>query len=318
MTGRACRLGLIGIGPWGLKLLAALRAEPQADVVLIASRRPEAAGLAPPGCRIVADWRSLLTDADLDGVVVSVPPPAIPEVAAAALDAGVPAFLEKPVAMTVAVAQALRDRARERGAIVHVNHIDLRNGAWRALTAAAAGVPRPWTATARLGRRLPARTDCPLLWEWGPHPVAMAIDLFGQPPRRVEARMLPPDPPLDAFDPGGGARAELTLGFGDAGSAGLVFGNGMAAMARSVDLSAGGVTLRYDDRAAVKVTRQPEGGIPDYDPTPPLTVAVREFVAAVLRGHPDHGDLELGVAVTAVLAEAERQIAAKAGYPEMP
>jgi len=74
----AVRLGLIGVGSWGLKLLAAMTACPGTAPARVASTNPATAARVPPGCVVVPDWRALAAARDLDGVVVAVPPSAIP------------------------------------------------------------------------------------------------------------------------------------------------------------------------------------------------------------------------------------------------
>lgn len=70
------------------------------------------------------DWRKLLRDAaPLDIVSVATYTPAHAEVTHAALDAGVRViYCEKPVAPTVAAAQAMVDACREAGALLVINH----------------------------------------------------------------------------------------------------------------------------------------------------------------------------------------------------
>jgi len=172
--------------------------------------------------------------------------------------------------MTVAGAEHLRALAAASGAIVHVDHIDLRK---RRVAGGARGGGRTAGTLAGRGPAGTAHADARRLPDavgTGPHLVAVSLDLFGRAPDRVAARAPPPEPPLGPEDPGGGDLVELELDFGAAGSARLLLGNGMARPARRVDIDLGaGEGVRYDDRAAIKASWLPDGPALAHDATPP-------------------------------------------------
>jgi predicted dehydrogenase len=104
------RLGIIGMN-YGRNVLApAFRADKRCEVVALAgsdeARTKEsarAAGIATA----YGDWRALVADEAVDAVAIATPPSLQPEIALAALAAGKPVFAEKPMASTLADAQAM-------------------------------------------------------------------------------------------------------------------------------------------------------------------------------------------------------------------
>lgn len=301
------RLALIGCGAWGRKILATILSLTDVHLVCVASRNPETSLLVPPGTRIESDWRRCVAAEDIDAVVVATPAPITPQVCAAALTRGMAVFAEKPVAMDGAQAQSLLDHATKNKAVFHVNHIDLSNAAWTKFLCKSSVISPPWQIDASLGRRWPGRSDCPMLWEWGPHLVACLFSLTVTAPALIDAEALSPEPPAESGDAGGGGIIRLRFAF-EQGQATLTFGNGMARAARWVRLSGDGQSLLYDDGAQEKLVHTLSGH-PDMpihcEATPPLMRALARFSEAVRAGKPDTAGLEIAVGVTHVLEKAQ-------------
>ena len=109
------RIGLIGTGGFGRFLHTTWEAHGAARVVAAASLDD---GL--PGVPTVRDWRDLLVRPDVDLVAVATPPGTHAEMGIAALEAGKHLLVEKPVALTLADADALiaaRDRSGRVAAV---------------------------------------------------------------------------------------------------------------------------------------------------------------------------------------------------------
>lgn len=118
-----CRMGLIGAGNVAQRHARVLSGF--ADVRLIgvtdvvpasAERLAEGAG-----ARAFPDAASLLT-AGLDAVYVCVPPFAHGPAEQAVLDAGLPLFVEKPIAVDLATAQRIEHLVEQRGTLTAVGH----------------------------------------------------------------------------------------------------------------------------------------------------------------------------------------------------
>lgn len=110
----AIRLALIGAGlhATGQHLPALLDHERQqpgsVQVVAVCDRdRARAAAAAPAGTAVYDDWRVCLASARPDAVLACVPPALTPEICLAAAAAGAAVWVEKPLAPTLAGAEAL-------------------------------------------------------------------------------------------------------------------------------------------------------------------------------------------------------------------
>src|SRR5229473_890850 len=105
------RLGLIGAGRWGRNYLRTIAATPGVRLARLASRNPDSVRLAPADCAVTPDWRDLLDRNALDGVIIATPAALHAEMALAAMDAGLPVLVEKPLTMDIAQARALGRKA---------------------------------------------------------------------------------------------------------------------------------------------------------------------------------------------------------------
>lgn len=117
----ALRVGVAGAG-YGLKVLApAFKAVPGVRVTAVSASTPESAARAArliPGARAHVGWRSLVSDPELDAVVLALPPRHQPAAAALAASRGKAVFLEKPLALTLPEARrTARALARTPNAI---------------------------------------------------------------------------------------------------------------------------------------------------------------------------------------------------------
>jgi predicted dehydrogenase len=131
------RFGLIGLGWWGGVLTAAARASGEADVVACYARSPEArAGFAAEhGCRAAESLDALLSDPEVDGVLIATPHSTHADLIERAAAAGRHIFVEKPMTLTVAEARRAIDAAERAGVVLQVGHNARRQPAVRRIKA---------------------------------------------------------------------------------------------------------------------------------------------------------------------------------------
>ena len=314
---RPLRLGMIGAGRWSRAYLKTVASLTGAEIVRVARR--QAKPLDPPfqAVAVTTDWRRVAEARDLDAVLLATPPRFHAEPAVAALLAGLPVLIEKPMTLSVPEARAIVDAARAARVPAWVEHTHLFHAAFRAIRERTSG--RTLTITSRAGNRGTFHHDYSSLWDWGAHDVAMALALTGEAPGRVAARRLAhedtPDGPGDLF--------ELELTFSRGHRAHLTFGNILPARVRRFLVDAGPERWLYDDWCPPRLFQAPPAYTVQDDPAPacvpqpcgetlPLTTALTEFCAAIRSGRHDLRSVELGLLVVEVLAEAERQVGATA------
>ena len=305
------RLGLVGAGRWGRNLVATIARLPGVRLAAVASRNPETAGRVPPACAVEPDWRALLDPRRIDAVIVATPPATHGAIARAAIAAGLPVLVEKPLTMDPREARELREAAAASGGFVMVDHTHLFHPAWRALKRAAPGFGRVRAIDGLAGNMGPFRGDAPPLWDWGAHDVALCLDLVGGPAVAVRARCVDHRRTAEGL----GEVVEVDATFGGV-PARLRFGNLMPRARRmAVQLDRG--VLVYDDLAEHKLVAhegaedagcgRPGEPLP-FEPGLPLTVAVGEFCAAAAAGSRSLEDLDRAVQVVEILGRCSESL----------
>ena len=288
------RFGLIGAGRWGRVYIKTLAQFEGAKLALVASRNPETSALVPSGCRVLEDWKALVASPEIDAVIVASPPSLHYEMGAAAIAAKKAVLMEKPLTDSLKDAEALLALAESSGALVWVQHTQLFHPAYRELKKRARGI---MAARSMGGNHGPFREGTPPLWDYAAHDLSIFLDLLGL-PTSVLADRLPAETP-------DGELFELMLEHEGGVPTRAVVGNGMAKKARRLEVDAEDGTYCFDEMKADKLTLSSRGktqSIP-IDPTPPLTIALREFCAALREGRHDLAPLKLGVEVVRALEE---------------
>ncbi len=285
------RLAVLGAGRWGRNYIRTIPQVEGAALAVVASKNAGTAKLVPAGCKIVADWREALFAADVDAVVVSTPSSTHAEVALAALAADRPVLLEKPAALTSADARRILDEARRRKLHVLVDHTLLFHPAYGELKKRATGKLELLEGVG--GNAGPVREDASGLWDYGPHDVAAALDLFGGDPERVTAALE-------------GENYRLDLDFGEERKAELFVGNNLPAKKRLLTAHWGKHVCVMDDLSNHKLVcdGKPVATAPEL----PLTRCVQTFVSNLQAGSTDASSLELGVRVVEVLERCEKAL----------
>ncbi len=114
------RFGIIGAGAIAQTYAQAFAGARSARVDAACDLRPDAADALAErlDCAAFGDFRQMLTDADLDAVVVCTPPASHPEICIAALERGLPVLCEKPLAVDVASARRMVAAAQSAGVLL--------------------------------------------------------------------------------------------------------------------------------------------------------------------------------------------------------
>ncbi len=119
------RLAVIGLGFMGSRWARAFAEHDGAELAVVSDVRPDATRHAVEqwGAEFVGDVREAASRSDIDAVAVCTPEHLHVDAAVAAIDAGKPVMVEKPLAHTTEDARAIRNRAEDRGVPVLVGHI---------------------------------------------------------------------------------------------------------------------------------------------------------------------------------------------------
>ena len=119
------RLGIVGLGPWGRRLVDSVQGKSDTVKFVAASiPRPEKAAdyAAAKGVRLITDLAEMLADPSVDGVVSCGPAHLHAEHSLAALNAGKPVLAVKPMALNAADSQALGAAAARKGLLLALGY----------------------------------------------------------------------------------------------------------------------------------------------------------------------------------------------------
>ena len=187
---------LIGAGLWGRNIarnLAALGA-----LKGIYDRSHEQAAHIAENCSDSYDVHTLtlddiLTDPDITGVAIATPAPSHHDLAIRALAAGKHIYVEKPLALSVAEAEAIATAAKQAGKHVMLGHLLRYHAAFMALDAAVKAGQIGQLTHIRASRLAPGRVRATesALYDLCPHDLAMMCQLMGgAEPVHVSCQMI--------------------------------------------------------------------------------------------------------------------------------
>jgi UDP-N-acetylglucosamine 3-dehydrogenase len=192
-SGGRLRVGVAGLGTMGRNHVRNLLSRDGVELVAAADpdqrAREELADRAP-GTRIHEDPGVMLSEEDLDALIVAVPTTLHVPVALQAIERGIPVLVEKPLAGTVHDARRLAAEAAGRGVLLQVGHIERFNPAVRALAERLAdgALSRIYSIkTVRGGPRPERIRDVGVATDLATHDLDILCHLLGERPVRVYA-----------------------------------------------------------------------------------------------------------------------------------
>ncbi len=309
------RLASIGTGRWAGELADAVARSGQAEVVSGWARRPEGREAFGEkfGCRPAGSIEELLSDPEVEGVIITTSHQSHREMIEKAAGAGKHVFVDKPFTNTVEDGLAAIAAARDAGVLLQVGHQRRRTPAKRRIKAMLEAGELGDVETVVTNQSIPNGFKMPeTAWRWDPdqsplgsmtslgvHKIDTINYLVG-PVRRVFAFTRPGRvKPIDeatvlALELESGALATLTTSFftpvvNDT----TVFGTDAAAWSTK-----GGAKLKIQGRD------DPEPVDVELEPIDELADQMAAFAAAVRGEAPIEVDGEAGLAVIAVMEAA--------------
>jgi len=311
---RPLRLGLIGAGRWGRVYIETFERLKGVRLVRLASTNADSRTLVDDQCVLTRDWQSVAGADDIDGVIIATPPALHAEMAHAAIVVGNAVLIEKPLTLDMGEAHALHAFAESQGAIVHVDHIHLCHPAYRALKSQGLAMGSIHAIRSGAGNWGPFRPDASVLWDWGPHDIALCLDLMGEKPQSVSARMQE----IRLTEDGEGQAIALQLTFAGGVRADIELSNLRDKKKRFLAVHYDHESLIYDAIGSDVLVCEPrpddakclseEATRLDVPNIQALDQVLNDFAAAISKGAPDIAGLRLGVDVVEVLGACEKAL----------
>src|SRR5512141_2395485 len=187
------RIAVIGAGAWGINHVRAFARSKGAALTMVCdaseSSRERARALAPHA-RLGKDLADALEAPDVDAIVLATPAKHHAEHARLALQAGKHVFVEKPLALNAADAEAVVALADAQKRTLMVGHLMLYHPAMARLknmvmTGELGRIFYIYCVRVNLGR---VRQDENALWSLAPHDISMIGHLLDAEPESVSAR----------------------------------------------------------------------------------------------------------------------------------
>jgi predicted dehydrogenase len=320
-------VGVVGAGPWGLKVAHAFSRARGARLVGICDLDPDRlarAAASHADVTLVAELDRLLETPGVDAVAVAVDSPRHFAVARACIEAGRHVLVEKPMALSVPDGIELVARADADHLVLMAGHVLLHHpGVQRAREIVASGelgqlmylhATRVGFGTVRPGESA--------WWSVAPHDVAAALYLFDAVPVRVSAtgagflQMRQHDVAFGTLTFRDGRIAHIHVSWLAPEKRRQLTVVGSYKML-TFDESDREQPLRVHDRAFVTaagrtgfIGRAGEITVPALADAEPLVAECEHFVACIRSGARPRGDGESALAVLRVLEAGERSMRA--------
>ncbi len=320
------RVAVVGAGYWGPNLIRNFNEAPGADIVAVADLQEER--LAPirkryPSIRSTTDHREILADRSIDAVAFATPIHTHRALCEEAFEAGKHVLVEKPLAGTVADAEAIVRAAERAGRTLMVGHTFVYNPAVAAVRAIIergdlGRVQYIDSQRVNLGLH---QFDFNVLWDLGPHDVSITLHWLGEEPTWVQCT--------------GGCYVQpeiedvvwLTMGFPSGAIAHAHLSWLAPGKIRTMTVIGSNKMAVYDDVTAVEKVKVFDQGVERLEPdelrrayragdihsprvpvTEALQVEVRDFIDAVTSGRRALSDGEAGLRVVRVLEAGTRSL----------
>ncbi len=191
-VGEPVGVAVVGLGYWGPNLLRVLGENPNVDVRWICDLDTERLGryrLRHPGVRVTTLFERVLSDNDVQAVIIATPVHTHYHLAAQALAAGKHVFVEKPLAQSSEMADDLAALADERDRILMCGHTFIYSSPVRAvkqlLESGTLGDVY-FISSSRVNLGLHQR-DVSVIWDLGPHDFSILLYWLSELPTTVRA-----------------------------------------------------------------------------------------------------------------------------------
>ncbi len=320
------RVAVIGAGYWGPNLVRNFSEAPGGEAVAVADLSDERLAAIKkrfPAVRTTRDHRELFADKTIDAVCIVTPISTHRALAEEALAAGKHVFVEKPLAGTVADAEAIVRAAERAGRTLMVGHTFVYNPA---VIAVRGFLERGELGTVQyidsqrvnLGLH---QFDFNVLWDLGPHDVSISLYWLGEEPEWVQC--------IGAcfVQPGIEDVVFLTMGFPSGAIAQAHLSWLAPSKLRRMAVIGSKKMAVYDDTEAAERVKIYDHGVESlsseelrrsyragdiHSPRVPVTEAlqleVRHFIECVREGKRPRSDGEAGLQVVRVLEAGMRSL----------
>ncbi len=325
---RALNVAVVGYGYWGPNLVRNVIERPEFTLTALCERdssRAAAFSAKVPDVPVIADLDELLTDPDLDAVIVATPPRTHHAIVKAALLAGKHVLVEKPLAKTSYEARDLIDTANTRGVLLMPGHTFLYSPPVRKVRQlidedVLGEMYFVTSARMNLGKYQQDGVICDL----APHDISILLHWIEQPVVQVGATAR------SIFQEGVPETAFLTLTFANDAQANIEISWLAPRKVRQMVVVGSRKMVQYDDTSSDEAIRVYDRGMefstpsnfgeyqltyrsgdiitPRLDAAEPLGLELADFAQSIRTGMRPRSHAELGLEVVMAMEAAEESL----------
>jgi len=290
-------LALIGKGRWGKNYINTIRGLSSCEL--------------PDTFIKTSDYKDLLSENNIDGVIIATPASTHFKIAKEFLEKDFNVLVEKPFTTNYKDAVKLYKIANNLKNVAMVGHIYLYNPAFLKVKKLIKSIGKIKYISTEGMNYGPIRKDVSALWDWGPHDISMAIDLLGSLPKEVSGNGLSVLWPNTTFYD----MCNLKLKFPNDIYVFVNIGWLSPVKKRNITIVGEKNTIVFDDTIEKKVALISNSSVgkevnyPSFSKEPPLVVEILSFVDQIKnREKNNNSSLKMGLGVVKVLEACEKSI----------
>lgn len=298
-------LALIGVGAWGQNFLKTAHSLKNCEIKYVYTQGKKTLNSLPDIYIKLSSIDDLAKIPKINGVIIATPGSTHFKIAQKFLQQGYNILIEKPMVTSYAQALKLQKIWQHKKQKVLVGHTYLYNPAFKECKKLLKKIGTVKTVTFE-GIKSPVRKDVSVIWDWGPHGVALMLDLLKQPVKVVKAV-------------GSQSRMKIELEFAS-NIKGLINLSWLGKnKVRKLTIQGVNQTIVFDDtkKDNQKLSLYSSNILaehPEYSLRPALTNELEEFVKSIATNKKITSDLKFGVKVVEILSAIEES-SIKKGKP---
>ena len=308
---RPIRLGLIGVGAWGINYVKTIENIHGLEIDLIACKSLKNKSYLQDLYRVVDCWEEVIKCPRIDGIIIASPPSTHFEIAAEAIKKNKQLIIEKPITLSSYEAKILLELSLENKINVKVNHIYLYHPMYIFLKKYIQQKKDLNSIITLSGNFGPFREDVSPLWDWGPHDLAMCLDLIGEIPSKIEAKYNK----LEFASRKTKSNIFTKLSFSNNKYAELEFGNLMKSKKRFMKLNFANGSYIFDPIRYKYIQKENNFQLEEIDQKQinkdisfedsPLKVLLNDFMKDIKINRFKINDLQLSISVIKIIEQIE-------------
>lgn len=289
-------LALVGAGKWGQNYIKIANHIVNAKIKYVCTNQKQLQPDLPNSFVHVLGLNKLLEKKDIDGIIIATPSINHFEIAKILLEKRFNLLIEKPLTTNYQDALALYNIWEKNKPVVMVGHTQLYNPAYKKVKSLLSKVGQVKKIDYQAFKS-PVRNDTSVIWDWGPHPISMCLDLLKKPVNSVEALASISQVNSFLYD-----TAEIKLKFEGGGIAEIKISWFGDVKIRKLTVIGTKGKIVFDDtinerKVKLYFFKSQSIQFPSYESESPLYLELAEFVNAIQYKSPIISDIKLGTEV---------------------